>query len=155
MVGRWVAVNRNTCLNEAMATKTTRKVKSAPAAAAELADALTSAIGTDGSASLSIVDRMMTIPAELAVALVELLEDISEGRDVTSAPAGLPLGTEIASDLLGVSRPWLTTLLDRGDIPSSRVGSKRRIRLGDLLAYRRSDDTRRREGLTWEFLDEE
>ena len=87
--------------------------------------------------------------------IVELLEDISEGRDVTSAPAGLPLGTEVASDLLGVSRPWLTTLLDRGDIPSSRVGSKRRIRLGDLLAYRRSDDTRRREGLTWEFVDEE
>jgi excisionase family DNA binding protein len=138
-----------------MGTKTARKVKSAPAAAAELADALTSAIGMDGSASLSIQDRTIAIPAELAAALVELLEDISEGRDVTSAPAGLPLGTEVASDLLGVSRPWLTTLLDRGDIPSSRVGSKRRIRLGDLLAYRRSDDARRREGLTWEFIDEE
>lgn len=138
-----------------MGTKTVRKAKSAPAAAAELADALTFAIGTDGSASLSIEDRTITIPAELAAALVELLEDISEGRDVTSAPAGLPLGTEVASDLLGVSRPWLTTLLDRGDIPSSRVGSKRRIRLGDLLAYRRSDDIRRRKGLTWEFLDEE
>lgn len=138
-----------------MGTKPARKVKSAPAAAAELADAMTSAIGTDGSASLSIEDRTITVPAELVGAVVELLEDISEGRDVTSAPAGLPLGTEVASDLLGVSRPWLTTLLDRGDIPSSRVGSKRRIRLGDLLAYRRSDDVRRREGVTWEFLDEE
>lgn len=140
---------------EVMGTKTARKAKSAPAAAAELADALTSAIVTDGSASLSIEDRKITIPADLAETLVELLEDISEGRDVTSAPAGLPLGTEVASDLLGVSRPWLTTLLDRGDIPSTRVGTKRRIRLGDLLTYRRSDDTRRREGLTWEFLDEE
>ena len=138
-----------------MGTKTARKLKSTPAAAAELADALTSAIGTNGSASLSIEDRTITIPTELAAALVELLEDISEGRDVTSAPAGLPLGTEVASDLLGVSRPWLTTLLDRGDIPSSKVGSKRRIRLGDLLAYRRSDDIRRREGLAWEFIDEE
>lgn len=142
-------------VTDVMGTKTARKVKSAPAAAAELADAMTSAIGTDGSASLSIEDRTITVPAELVGALVELLEDISEGRDVTSAPAGLPLGTEVASDLLGVSRPWLTTLLDRGDIPSSRVGSKRRIRLGDLLAYRRSDDVRRREGVTWEFLDEE
>lgn len=138
-----------------MGTKTARKVKSVPAAAAELADALTSAIGADGLASMSINDRAIIVPAELAAALVELLEDISEGRNVTSAPAGLPLGTEVASDLLGVSRPWLTTLLDRGDIPSSKVGSKRRIRLGDLLAYRRSDDIRRREGLTWEFLDEE
>jgi excisionase family DNA binding protein len=150
-----VAFNRNTWLTEIMATKIARKAKSAPAAAAELADALTSAIGTDGSASLTIEERTITVPADLAAALVELLEDISEGRDVTSAPAGLPLGTEVASDLLGVSRPWLTTLLDRGDIPSSRVGSKRRIRLGDLLAYRRCDDTRRREGLTWEFLEDE
>ncbi len=138
-----------------MGTKTARKTKSAPVAAAELAEALTSAIATDGAASISIEDRTINIPTELVAALMELLEDISEGRDVTSAPAGLPLGTEVASDLLGVSRPWLTTLLDRGDIPFSKVGSKRRVRLGDLLAYRRSDDIRRREGLTWEFIDEE
>jgi excisionase family DNA binding protein len=138
-----------------MGTKTVRKAESVPAAAAELADGLTSALGTDGVVSLSIDDRTIAIPAELAAALVELLEDISQGRDVTSAPAGLPLGTELASDLLGVSRPWLITLLDRGDIPSSRIGSKRRIRLGDLLTYRRADDTRRREGLTWEFLEDE
>jgi excisionase family DNA binding protein len=120
-----------------------------------LVHALTSVIGTNRPVSLSIEDRTITLPAELAAALVELLEDISEGRDVISAPAGLPLGTEVASDLLGVSRPGLTTLLDRGDIPSSRVGSKRRIRLGDLLTYRRSDDARRREGLTWEFLNQD
>lgn len=140
---------------DVMDTKTARKAKSAPGAAAELADALTGCIGTDGSANLSIADRTIVVPAALAAVLVELLEDISEGRDVTSAPAGLPVGTELASDLLGVSRPWLTTLLDRGDIPSSRVGSKRRIRLGDLLAYRRSDDIRRRDALTWDFLNQE
>jgi excisionase family DNA binding protein len=120
-----------------------------------LADALRSATDTGGCATVSVEDRTITLPAELAAVLLELLEDISEGRDVTSAPVGLPLGTEVASDLLGVSRPWLTTLLDRGDIPSRRVGSKRRVRLGDLLAYRRSDDARRRDGLAWEFLDQE
>ena len=113
LIDQGAALSRNAWLTGAMGTKTARKAKSAPAAAAELADAL------------------------------------------TSAPAGLPLGTEVASDLLGVSRPWLTTLINRGDISSSKVGSKRRIRLGDLLAYRRCDDTRRRERLTWEFLDEE
>jgi excisionase family DNA binding protein len=87
--------------------------------------------------------------------LLDLLDDVSEGRDVIVAPAGLPVGTELASDLLGVSRPWLTTVLDRGDIPSTRVGSKRRVRLGDLLSYRRANDARRRQTLTWEFLDED
>jgi excisionase family DNA binding protein len=84
-----------------------------------------------------------------------LLEDVSYGREVTSAPANLPIGTEVASELLGVSRPWLTTLLDRGDIPSTRTGTKRRMRLGDVLAFRRADDARRDRKLTWDFLDEE
>ncbi|MEP7114734.1 MAG: helix-turn-helix domain-containing protein [Ilumatobacteraceae bacterium] len=137
-----------------MVTKSTATTRSAVATAADLSDALTSASSTDGSVAISVDDRTVILPAQLVTALVELLDDIGEGRAVTSAPAGLPLGTEVASELLGVSRPWLTTLLDRGDIPSSRVGTKRRIRLGDLLAYRRSDDSRRREALTWEFLDE-
>ena len=150
-----VAFNRNVWLTQTMSTRTAGKVQSAPAAAAELADALSSMIATGRQASVTIEDRTVILPTSLASSLVDLLEDISEGRDVTTAPAGLPLGTEVASELLGVSRPWFTTLLDRGDIPSVRVGSKRRVRLGDLLAYRRSDDARRSAGLTWEFLDEE
>ena len=90
----------------------------------------------------------------LAELVTNLLEDVSYGREVTSAPANLPIGTEVASELLGVSRPWLTTLLDRGDIPSSRTGTKRRMRLGDVLAFRRSDDARRDRQLTWDFLDD-
>lgn len=102
-----------------------------------------------------IGDRAVSVPADLLRLLLDLLDDVAEGRDVTSAPASTPIGTELASELLGVSRPWLTTLLDRGEIPSVRVGSKRRVRLGDLLAYRRADDVRRNAGLSWEFLDEE
>ena len=100
-------------------------------------------------------DRVIALPAVLASALLDLLDDLSEGRDVTSAPAGLPVGTEVASALLGVSRPWLTTPLDRGEIASVRNGSKRRIGLGDLVAYRRTDNARRRDRLTWDFLHEE
>jgi excisionase family DNA binding protein len=134
-----------------MSTRTKRRPKSTPAAAANLSDALR---GTSSAASVVIDDRVIELPAELARQLVELLDDVAEGREVTSAPASLPIGTELAAELLGVSRPWLTTLLDRGEIASTRVGSKRRVRLGDLLAYRRADDARRRSGLSWEFLDE-
>lgn len=134
-----------------MSTRTKRQPKSTPAAAANLGDALR---GVSGAAAVVVEDRVIELPAELVRQLVELLDDVAEGRDVTSAPASLPIGTELAAELLGVSRPWLTTLLDRGEIASTRVGSKRRVRLGDLLAYRRADDARRRSGLSWEFLDE-
>lgn len=87
--------------------------------------------------------------------LCDLLEDLSEGRVVTIAPYGLPVGTETAANALGVSRPWLTKLIDRGDLPGERVGSKRRVQLGDLVAFRRSDDARRRAAASdWSFLDE-
>ena len=104
---------------------------------------------------MSIGGRNYPRGPELVELVATLLDDVSYGREVTSAPASLPIGTEHASDLLGVSRPWQPQQLARGEIPSTRSGTKRRIKLGDVLAYRRADNERRQDGLTWEFLAEE
>jgi excisionase family DNA binding protein len=148
-----IAFNRNIWLTEFMATKL--RLDASPNVAADLADNLRAAIAGEQAVTIAVGDRSNQLPPDLVALLLDLLEDVAEGRDITVAPAGLPVGTELASELLGVSRPWLTTLLDRGEIPSTRVGSKRRVRLGELLAYRRADDARRQQALTWEFLDEE
>jgi excisionase family DNA binding protein len=136
-----------------MATKI--RLDASPSVAADLADDLRAAGTSEQAVTIAAGDHSYQLSPDLVALLLDLLDDVAEGRDVTVAPAGLPVGTELASELLGVSRPWLTTLLDRGEIPSTRVGSKRRVRLGALLAYRRADDARRSQGLTWEFLDEE
>jgi excisionase family DNA binding protein len=148
-----IAFNRNIWLTGLMATKT--RLDASPTVAADLADEMRAASELALAVTITLGDRSHQLPPDLVALLLDLLDDVAEGRDVTVAPAQLPIGTELASELIGVSRPWLTTLLDRGDIPSTRVGSKRRIRLGNLLAYRRADDERRRQALTWEFLDEE
>ncbi len=109
-------------------------------AAAELAEAFTSMIATGGQTSVTVGDRTVLLPISLASALVEMFDDISESRDITVTPAGLPLGTEVACELLGASRTWFTKLLDRRDISSVRIDSNRTVRLGDLVAYRRSDE---------------
>jgi hypothetical protein len=39
------------------------------------------------------------------------------------------------------------TLLERGELPFEKVGTHRRVRLTDVVAYRQARDRRRREAL--------
>lgn len=46
-----------------------------------------------------------------------------------------------------MSRPHVITLLERGELPFEKVGTHRRVRLTDVVAYRQARDRRRREAL--------
>lgn len=79
----------------------------------------------------------------LAAAVHELARD----RAVAIVPVHRELTTQQAADLLNVSRQYLVRLLERGDLPFTRTGTHRRIRLDDVLRYREERGKRRREGL--------
>ncbi len=127
-----------------------------------LADAVMAAAADTGDATAKVGLELpgggleyVEVPGWFLTVLGDLLEDLSNGRDVTSAPRELLVGTQAAAAILGVSRVWVTNLVDRGDLPAEKRGTKRRIRLGDLLDYRREDTRRRAAAVDWSFLDDD
>ena len=86
---------------------------------------------------------MISLPASAVELLQQILAELANGNAVTVAPVHSYVTTQQAADLLNVSRPYLVGLLDDRAIPFKRVGNRRRIRLDDVLAYKRRDDIHR------------
>lgn len=74
------------------------------------------------------------IPSRVLEVFVRLLEATAAGG-VAVLGVGEALSPQDAAQLLGVSRSFLTRQMDAGGLPFHLVGSHRRIRIEDLLAF--------------------
>jgi excisionase family DNA binding protein len=88
------------------------------------------------------------LPASALEALRMVVDAMSHGQAVTLIPHAKDLTSQEAAGILHVSRPHLIKLLDRGELPFHRVGTHRRIKIEDALAYRERRDAERRAALT-------
>lgn len=76
------------------------------------------------------------LDGEAAQAVLALLDVYASGRDVSITGLPVELTTGQAADLLGVSRPTVISLVDKGVLGAKRIGSHRRLNTTEVLAYR-------------------
>jgi excisionase family DNA binding protein len=91
--------------------------------------------------------RAVRIPTSALRLLLDVLTEIGQGNAVSIIPIHAELTTQEAADVLNVSRPFLVQLLEKGDIPFHKVGTHRRVRYHDVIAYKKRIDAERRKAL--------
>jgi len=99
---------------------------------------LATCIGRGPTARLRVIDAdgEIEVPVSALRMLVDILANMAEGNAVSIVPIHAELTTQQAADFLGVSRPYLVGLVERGQLEHHKVGTHRRIYFRDLLDYR-------------------
>ena len=89
----------------------------------------------------------LIVPKMALELLRDLLSEMAQGNAVTVVPRHAELTTQEAANLLNVSRPFFVALLESTDIPFRQIGTQRRVRDEDLLAYQQERSTRSQSAL--------
>lgn len=107
-------------------------------------------LGRKKTATLRLADsgEELTLPTSALRLFQILLEQMGQGHAVSLVPVETELTTQQAAALLNVSRPYVVKLLEQGEIAFRQVGTHRRLRLQDVLAYKCQQDYRRRRALS-------
>ncbi len=112
--------------------------------ASEALELLASALTPSGNLPIQVATNGTTtkieLPAALGQLVLDLLTHVSREEMVTFVPYGAELTTNQAADLLNVSRPHLIKLLNEREINFHKVGSHRRIKSEEVLAYKYKRD---------------
>lgn len=87
------------------------------------------------------------LPESVYNALRQVIHAMASGQAIIIVPHDREMTTQEAADFLNVSRPYLIKLLEQEEIPYIKVGSHRRVRSQDIMAYKKQRDAQRRKHL--------
>jgi excisionase family DNA binding protein len=87
----------------------------------------------------------LVLPEALVKLLLQALQQVAAGKKVVLVETDTEISPEKAAALLHVSRPFLVKQLNSGAIPFHWVGTHRRLRLADVLAYKQQRQAKSRE----------
>jgi excisionase family DNA binding protein len=136
-------------MTEALSERLPTEIETAKAS--EAITAMARALTNEGALPIRVAEDdgevQIELPPALGRLMLDLLAHVARGEMVTLVPYGAVLSTQKAADLLNISRPFLTKLLESGEMPFHRVGSHRRIQVNDLLDYKARRDRERTSAL--------
>jgi excisionase family DNA binding protein len=92
---------------------------------------------------VSHTGEVVALPESISLLLGHMVEVLARGDGVAVVPVSRELTSLEAARILNVSRQYLVRLLDSGRIPSRKTGTHRRVRMSDVLAYKRQRDHER------------
>ena len=110
-------------------------VRLARAGASDL-DRLLNKLPKSDKDGIKLDGQDLILPRQALVLLRDLLADMAQGDAVAVVPLHTEMTTQQAADFLNVSRPYLITLLERGELRYTKVGTHRRIQFKELIAYK-------------------
>ena len=96
-------------------------------------------VGPDGA--------LIELPASIHNVLVSVVEILKSGDGVSIIPLHAELTTVQAAEILNISRPHLIKQIEAGALAHHMVGTHRRLKLVDVLAYRDQLDAQASEAL--------
>lgn len=121
-------------------------VTPSPAETAEL-HRLEAALKESATVALSLDGAALPLPPSVEAIVRLVVSELARGNGIRVLPAHAILTTQEAADLLNVSRPYLCRLIDDNELPAKMIGSHRRVRLDDLIDYKRRLDRDREQAL--------
>ncbi len=78
----------------------------------------------------------IVVPIKALKMLGEILKAMSKGNPITIVPQATEVTTQMASEILGCSRPYIVKLLEEGKIDYTKIGKHRRIKYEDVVKYK-------------------
>ncbi len=79
---------------------------------------------------------ILKLPPKVLRLFADMLGSLAQGHAVAIMPKEMYVSTQEAAMFLNVSRPHLVKMLDEGKLPYHKVGTHRRIKFEDVVAYK-------------------